>query len=229
MRRLLLLCLLSLVATNAWINMAHSYARVLVVEVYASSSAKVNEEVNVTAYIHTGNNVRERVTEVQAMLILPEDVYLTSGANPVFIGTMGPGPADAYCSWTFACSLPGVYAVSVNVSCVDTQNMDRWLMNSTTIEVYDVPHVEFTYEGSSLYANETVVFNATDSHANALGGWIVSYEWSFGDGAPVTVYESVIEHVFQSVGDHEVSLNVTDSRGLSNITSTLSPCVSSVI
>lgn len=216
MYRLLLFCLFGLVLATAFICPAHCYARVTRVKVYAASPVKVNEPVTVRADIHTGNNVRERVTDVEALLILPEGANLTSGVNPVFIGEMGPGPADASCNWTIVMEQPGVYTVMVNVSCLDTQYMPRWLPNSTTVEVYDLPHVEFEYSGN-VYVNQTVIFDATKSHACAPGGWIVSYHWNFGDETNITVYDSVVEHEFSAVGNYTVSVNVTDSRGLSSV------------
>jgi PKD repeat protein len=203
----------------ASISTAHAYSRVIAVEVHAYSPVQVDQQIVVGADIHTGNNRVESVTNVSAFLMLPEGASLISEMNPIFIGRMGPGPADDSCNWTVAFSQPGAYTVSVNVSCVDTQYIPRWLMNSTTVEVYDFPYVEFTYPNINVHVNRTVVFNATGSHARAPGGWIVSYEWNFGDGEPFTVFDSVAEHVFRVVGNYEVSLNVTDSRGLSSMSS----------
>ena len=216
MYRLSLVCLFGLVLTTAFVSPTYCYARVAVVKVYASSPVSVDEQVTVRTDIHTGNNVRERVTDVQAMLILPEGANLTSEVNPIFIGEMGPGPADASCNWTVVFDQPGIYTVMVNVSCVDTQYMPRWLMNSTTVEVYDFPHVEFAYSGN-VYVNQTVVFNATESRSRAPGGWIVCYQWDFGDGKNITTSESMVEHAFSAVGNYNVFLNVTDSRGLSSV------------
>lgn len=216
MYRLLLVCLFGCVLATALVSPVLCYARVTRVRVSASSPVNVNEQVTVRADIHTGNNVRERVTDVQAMLILPDGANLTSEVNPIVIGEMGPGPADAVCNWTIIFDHPGIYTVMVNVSCIDTQLIPRWLMNFTTVEVYDFPHVEFTYSGN-LYVNQTVVFNATESYSCVPGGEIVSYQWNFGDGLNITTGGSAVEHAFNAVNNYAVFLNVTDSRGLSSV------------
>ena len=204
------------VLPTALISPVHCYARVTRVSVSASSPVIVSEQVTVSADIHTGNNIRESVTDVQAMLIIPDGANLTSEVNPITIGEMGPGPADAACNWAIMFDEPGIYTVTVNVSCLDTQLIPRWLVNSTTVEVYDFPHVEFTYS-SNLYVNQSVMFNATKSYSRVPGGDVVSYEWNFGDGGNITTGGSVVEHRFSAVSDYAVFLNVTDSRGLSSV------------
>jgi len=177
----------------------------------------VNEAVSVRADIHTGNDWIETVFNVQAELILPAGANLTSDVNPIYIGNMGPGPSDASCGWTVVFEEPGMYTLEVNASCIDTQLLPRWLINSTTVEVHDHPHVEFVYS-RNIYPNQTVIFNATKSHACGPHGEIVSYEWSFGDGTNITTDNPVVEHAFNMVGNYTVSLNVTDNRGFSSVT-----------
>ena len=205
-----------LVLTAALVSSACCYARVTIVTVHASSPVKVNELVTVRADIHTGNNIVEFVHDVWAMLILPEGTNLTSGVNPVFIGEMGPGPADASCNWTIVFSQLGIYTIMVNASCVTTQQMHRWLLNSTIVEVHDYPYVEFAYS-SNVYVNQTVMFNANRSYARGPGGAIVSYQWDFGDGTNTTVGDSEVEHEYGVVGNYTVFLNITDNRGLSSV------------
>jgi hypothetical protein len=198
------------------LNQTYGYSRVLSIVVSAVPSVKVEQETMVRVDIYTGNNRVEHVTDVQALLVLPETAGLISGNNPVFIGSMGPGPADASCNWTIAFAQPGICNISVNVSCVDTQLMPRWLMNSTTVEVYDFPHVEFSHDGNT-YSNESITFVADKSCSQAPGGQIISYEWDFGDGTDNATSESIVRHAFQKVGNYTVSLNVTDSKGLSSV------------
>ena len=216
MYKWMIICFLLLISALILIPTVECYARVTRVFVYTSPSAMVNEQVNVLTHIHTGNNVRERVREVTALLILPEEANLTCGVNPVFIGEMGPGPANAYCNWTVVFTQPGVFTVSVNVSCLDTQDMPRWLMNSTTIEVYDFPHVKFSHPVQA-YANRTVVFNASKSYACGPNASIVAYEWSFGDGVNITSSEPVVQHEYNTVGNYTVFLKAIDNRNLSKV------------
>jgi chitodextrinase len=166
----------------------------------------------------------EYVHDVQAMLILPEEAILTSGVNPFLIGEMPPyagggngGPADASCNWTIVFKKPGTYTLIVNASCLDTQYMPRWMINSTTVEVYDYPYVEFAYL-TKVYINQTIILNATKSHAYGPECEIISYQWNFGDGTNTTTASPVVEHEFRQAGNYTVSLKVTDNRGLSNVT-----------
>jgi PKD repeat protein len=123
-------------------------------------------------------------------------VNLTS-SNPLFIGEMGPGSADALSNWTIVFQQLGTYALIVNASCIDTQYISRWMTNSTTVEVYDYPHAEFNYTPSTeVYVNQTVTLNATKSHAQGPGGEIVSYKWNFGDGINITTNSPIANHTY---------------------------------
>jgi len=217
MLRLSLVCLCGLILVAALTSSTCGYSRVILIEVRAPSSVRVNEQTAVIVDIYTGNNVFESVSDVQAMLILPEGANLTSKFNPVLVGTMGPGPADASCNWTLVFSRAGAYDIVVNVSCLDTQGMFFSLANLTTVYVYDFPHVEFTYS-EKAYANHTVIFDASNSYS-LMSGTIVSYQWDFGDETNITTANSVVEHTFSTVGNYTVSLNVTDSQGLSSVAS----------
>ena len=215
MLRLSLVCLCGLVLVAALASPARGYSRVILVEVRAPSSVRVDEQTAVIVDIRTGNNVFESVTDVQAMLILPEGANLTSKFNPVLVGTMGPGPAGASCNWTLVFSRAGSYDIAVNVSCLDTQGIFFSLANLTTVDVYDFPHVEFTYS-EKTYANHTVIFDASKSYS-LMSGTIVSYQWDFGDGTNITTASPVVEHTFSTVGNYTVLLNVTDSQELSSV------------
>jgi hypothetical protein len=205
-----------MVLAAAMLNQTYGYSRVIGVVVSAVASVRTEQEIIVRVDVHTGNNRLEHVTDVQALLVLPETARLISGNNSVFIGSMGPGPADASCNWTMVFVQPGMYTIMVNVSCIDTQLMPRWLMNSTTVEVYDFPHVEFSYHGNT-YSNESIAFIADKSYSQAPGGQIISYRWDFGDGTNNVTSEPIVKHAFEKVGNYTVSLNVTDSKGLSNV------------
>jgi len=210
----------SVVVIAALTRPVFGYARITIVTVQTSSSARVGEDVEVQAYIHTGNNLYEYVHAVQALLILPAEANLTSGSNPFFIGEMGPGPADAFCNWNITFENPGEYPIVVNASCIDTQHVPRWMINSTSIEVYDYPHAEFEiYPKNATYVKQAIIFNATRSHALGPNRTIVLYQWNFGDGTSLTYpggLTPIVEHTFNKTGNFSISLNVTDNKGLSN-------------
>jgi len=217
----LIFTFLSIIIIAALTRPVFSYARITIVTVHAVSSTRVGEEVEVQAYIHTGNNLYEYVHDVQALLILPPEANITSGSNPFFVGEMGEGPEDAYCYWNIAFQTPGAYTIAVNASCIDTQYIPRWMINSTNIEVYDYPHAEFEiYPEDGTYVKQPIIFNATSSHAIGPNRTIVLFEWNFGDGANLTFpgeLTPVLEHIYNEIGNFSVSLNVTDNEGLSSI------------
>jgi hypothetical protein len=201
-----------------FINQVYGYSRITNVEVYAPIEVKVGEEVPVQAHIRTGNNKVESVHDVEALLILPPNVCLTSGINPLFIGEMGPGPADAWIrDWTVIFEQSGIYTILINASCIDTQYIPFWMANSTTVEVYDYPHVEFDYTPSTeILVNQTITFNATKSYAQGPGREIVLYQWNFGEETNVTLESPITEHTYRMTGNFQVSLKITDNKNLTS-------------
>ena len=85
------------------------------------------------------------------------------------------------------------------------------------VRVRNYPTAKFTYSPNYPFVDETVTFDASQSTPN--GGVIISYTWNFGDGNITTVFSAVIRHAFRIVGNYIVTLNVTDSEGLSHTTS----------
>jgi len=84
------------------------------------------------------------------------------------------------------------------------------------------PKARFTYSPLVLNVNFTVTFNASSS----LPGWngthvmpIVNYSWDFGDGNTTATSDPIITHKYTENDTYIVTLNVTDSQGLWNITS----------
>jgi YVTN family beta-propeller protein len=62
-------------------------------------------------------------------------------------------------------------------------------------------------------AGQSTQFDASASIAN--GAPIVSYQWSFGDGATATTTTTTTSHTFASAGNYKVKLTVTDAYGTS--------------
>lgn len=111
----------------------------------------------------------------------------------------------------------GNYTVTLTVT--DSED----LSNSTSklLKVCAPPVANFTYSPSLVehpMRNETVTFNASISYDP--DGYIVSYEWDFGDGT-TEVYlganlTATATHMYDSVGTQKVTLNVTDNDGFSD-------------
>jgi len=94
------------------------------------------------------------------------------------------------------------------------------------------PKADFTYVPRSPRPNQTITFDASAS----LPGWngtdeapIVSYAWNFSDGTPiVTETDPITTHKFTAKGTYNVTLNVTDTKGLwqtksKTVTASLAP------
>jgi hypothetical protein len=95
------------------------------------------------------------------------------------------------------------------------------------------PTVSFTYSPSTPTVNQTITFDASESHSNNYE-WFhnestipykwewhscnITYQWDFGDGNITTVTEPIITHKYTAYGNYSVTLNVTDTRNLSNAT-----------
>jgi parallel beta-helix repeat protein len=81
------------------------------------------------------------------------------------------------------------------------------------------PLASFDWSPSSPVTGEPVTFDASSS----LPGWngtntmpIALYSWDFGDGN--TSAGQIVTHEYLELGNYTVSLNVTDSEGLWNVT-----------
>jgi len=71
------------------------------------------------------------------------------------------------------------------------------------------PLVLFTETAETVLIGEAITFNASDSYDR--DGQIVSYFWSFGDGANATGV--VVSHAYADNGTYTVTLTVTDDNG----------------
>jgi len=69
------------------------------------------------------------------------------------------------------------------------------------------PIAGFTYSPESPLVGDTVTFNASTS--NDPDGYIMSYEWDFGDGNTGT--GMIVDHVYTAVDEYMVTLRVKDN------------------
>jgi PKD repeat protein len=107
----------------------------------------------------------------------------------------------------------GVYTVSLTVA--DSENESD--VASDIIRVWSYLHANFTFEPLSPRVDENVKFDASASTSN--GGYIVSYEWDFGDGNITTIADPIMSHIYFTFGVYTVTLTVTDSENESDIAS----------
>jgi hypothetical protein len=76
------------------------------------------------------------------------------------------------------------------------------------------PIASFVYLPDAPMPGETVVFDASSSHASK--GQIATYAWDFGDGNTATMTTATVPHVFLVDGAYTVELTVTDTDGASD-------------
>lgn len=84
------------------------------------------------------------------------------------------------------------------------------------IQIADELSAGFTFSPTSPAVDETVVFEETSTPGP--DGSIESFEWDFGDGTTESTTDSTIEHSYDTAGDYDVTLTVTDSNGETDAT-----------
>jgi PKD repeat protein len=101
----------------------------------------------------------------------------------------------------------GMYTVLLNTT--DSDGFSDVINHSVT--VIEKPLADFFLSPKEPRVCNVVVFNASIS--DPRGGEIMSFEWNFGNGSDVQ-YGVAVTHQFGKMGEHVVSLNVTDSENL---------------
>ncbi len=76
------------------------------------------------------------------------------------------------------------------------------------------PTAAFTYTPQYPITDNTVTFDGTSSHS--FTGYIISYEWNFGDENITTTTSPLIPHVYTVLGNYTVTLRVTNNFGFSS-------------
>lgn len=109
-----------------------------------------------------------------------------------------------------------VYSNSGNFTAIlnVTNNEGKGDSISHTVTVIAPPHASYSYSPLEPEVNEPVTFDASASTPD--GGTIVSYRWNFGDGNTTAIGSPILAHAFSSFGNYTVTLNITDSEGLSH-------------
>ena len=74
-----------------------------------------------------------------------------------------------------------------------------------------VTSARFSFSPNSPSTNQSIVFDASNSHSDA--GNIVSYVWDFGDGTTKTTSTNTIMHMYAEPGNFTAKLTVHDTSG----------------
>lgn len=73
---------------------------------------------------------------------------------------------------------------------------------------------DFTWSPATIYAGETVTFDASKSFSQR--GNITKYTWNFGDGSNSTLNTPITTHTYASEGNFHVTLTLSDELGFRN-------------
>jgi len=107
----------------------------------------------------------------------------------------------------------GVYFVTLTVTDNDgasaTATATKYVENRP-------PSASYNYSPSFPIVGETVTFNASDSYDS--DGYIISYQWNFGDGNVTAVTMPTVTHVYNMFGNYTVTLTLTDNDGYTSTT-----------
>jgi PKD repeat protein len=79
-----------------------------------------------------------------------------------------------------------------------------------TITIIAPPIADFSFYPSQPRARDVITFDASNSTPN--GGFIIDFQWNFGDGSPIE-FGVVVQHKYLKIGEYDITLNVTDSEG----------------
>ena len=175
------------------------------------------------------------VNEVEVVNQAPDAVAasdILSGDAPLTVNFTGSSSTDddgiASYSWDFGDGSEvsteadpahiftevGDYTVTLTVT--DAEGLsDTDTIIITVAEAEDINQAPIAILGSDVTAGiAPLTVNFTGSSSTDDDS-IVSYSWDFGDGSSVST-EADPTHIFNTVGDFEVLLTVTDSEGLSD-------------
>jgi PKD repeat protein len=127
--------------------------------------------------------------------------------------SFGDGTEQAGSSVTHQYQSPGSYVVSLTVTDDDGQDSTVAVRTRVALSTNELPEpiAGGPYTG---VIGSAVQFDAS---ASADDGWIVAYEWDFGDGTEGTGRR--IEHVYAANGSYDATLTVRDNDGVSALVS----------
>ncbi len=104
----------------------------------------------------------------------------------------------------------------VTLTVINSDGLSSTISKTITILKAN-PKASFACKPEVPIAGQEATFNASQSYDP--DGTIKSYTWDFGDGNITTTTNPVITHVYNTVGNYTVTLNITDNDGLTASTS----------
>jgi PKD repeat protein len=146
-----------------------------------------------------------------------DQAYDADGSIVAYEWDFGDGSphSNSSASLTHVFPVPGIYTVKLMV----TDNQGAIGMDSEKILLnHDyAPVASFTTPKDTVLINTAINFNAGASQDHE--GPIAGYTWNFGDGSIETSAQPTISHVYQTLGNVQVQLTVTDGCGNTGVAS----------
>lgn len=114
-------------------------------------------------------------------------------------------------TWNTSSFAMGNYTISAVADLVqdETNTTDNVFVDGF-VKLKEFPVANFTYFPVTALTAETIAFDG--SLSTSVGGIIVGYEWSFGDGTP-NATGMIVNHAYSDNGTYTVTLTVTDDDG----------------
>lgn len=105
----------------------------------------------------------------------------------------------------------GEYSIALAARERASVSFGAWYKPREIIMTFQPPYADFSFNPSDPKPGETVTFDASSS--SVFSGKIVKYEWDFDQDGKIDTAGKIVDYIFSSVGDHPVTLKVTDDGG----------------
>jgi len=141
---------------------------------------------------------------------------ITDPTGAGWFDTNGAGENGDKCNFDFGTRIgttgTGDYNQLVNHNTYEVQQEWSNAITGCALNYGTVaPTASFTWSPPSPPALDPVGFDGTGSHSNNTGGYIIEYQWTFGDGG--TGSGATPSHTYAAAGTYTVTLTVTDDAG----------------
>jgi PKD repeat protein len=167
----------------------------------------------VPSFTNTPNSARDNEN-----MVFDASASKSNGLAPIaeYRWNFGDGATGSGVIANHSFSSAGTFSVTLTI--VDTLGRTAAVTRAVTITPGLAPEAEIVFSPPSPRPGQLVIFNGAASQP-APGRTIVSYEWSFGDGATATGEEAT--HVYTTAGSYRAVLKVTDNAGRADLADAL--------
>ncbi len=146
--------------------------------------------------------------EIDGTINFFANVFDPDGTIVSYYWNFGDGSTSSLPNPSHTYEQSGNYTVTLIV----TDDSGEQTVIEKTITVPNIPPIAgFSYTPRNITTVLTVTFNGGEPYSFDKDGYIVSWEWDFGDGATAT--GAVVTHKYSNPGNYTVTLTVTDNGG----------------